>query len=220
MGSRSQERQSRDDLSSERRRHHNAVSKQLAFRAAHPVAGTFKLDFPFNGSGAVVDPEAMPLAADLTEDLVAAVMANKANFRFINHTFTHADMDKAPVPADAPCDYADLYHHRGHPGGNYQEPDCLGASGSSREKRNNRVLISGNHSGLKDRKCTEDPALHPEMFDVQADDVAFDQGGANPLFLQAAANVGVDYLASDSSQRARTSSNISLSTTMAARRTG
>ena len=27
------------------------------------------------------------------------------------------------------------------------------------------------------------------MFDVQADDVAFDQGGANPLFLQAAANL-------------------------------
>ena len=36
----------------------NAVSKQLAFRAAHPLAGTFKLDFAFNGSGAVVDPEA------------------------------------------------------------------------------------------------------------------------------------------------------------------
>ena len=37
----------------------NAVSKQAAFRAAHPVAGTFKLDFAFNGSGAVVDPEAI-----------------------------------------------------------------------------------------------------------------------------------------------------------------
>ena len=46
------------------------------------------------------------LTANLTEDLVAAVVANKANFRFINHTFTHADMDKAPVPANAPCDYA------------------------------------------------------------------------------------------------------------------
>ena len=68
----------------------NAVSKQAAFRAAHPVAGNFKLDFAFNGSGAVVDPEAATLTANLTEDLVAAVVANKANFRFINHTFTHA----------------------------------------------------------------------------------------------------------------------------------
>ena len=63
------------------------------------------------------------------------------------------------------------------------------------------MLVSGNHSGLKDRKCTDESALHPEMFDVQSDDLAFDQGGANPLFLQAAADLGVDYLASDSSQR-------------------
>ena len=41
------------------------------------------------------------------------------------------------------------------------------------------------------------------MVNVQDDDVAFDQGGANPLFLQAAANINVQYLASDSSQRAQ-----------------
>ena len=52
----------------------------------------------------------------------------------------------------------------------------MGASGPSRRSENNRVLISGAHSGLKDRKCTDDPALHPEMFDVQADDMAFDAG--------------------------------------------
>ncbi len=68
---------------------------------------------------------------------------------------------------------------------------------------NDRVLISGAHSGLKDPKCTNDPALHPEMLDVQADDIAFDAGGANPLFLQAAASAGVQYLATDTSQRAQ-----------------
>jgi hypothetical protein len=41
------------------------------------------------------------------------------------------------------------------------------------------------------------------MFNVQADDTAFDGGGANPLFLEAAANTGVAYLAADSSQRAQ-----------------
>ncbi len=64
-------------------------------------------------------------------------------------------------------------------------------------------MVSGNHSGLKDRRCTEYAALHPEMFNVQSDDVAFDAGGANPLFLEAAASLGVDYLASDSSQQAQ-----------------
>ena len=45
----------------------NTVLKQRAFRAAHPVAANFKLDFPFNGFGAVVDPNAVPLTANLTE---------------------------------------------------------------------------------------------------------------------------------------------------------
>ncbi|SEK42501.1 hypothetical protein [Nitrosovibrio tenuis] len=182
----------------------NAVSKQIAFRAAHPTAGTtFKLDFPFNGAGAVLDPEAATLAANLTDDLVAAVVANKANFRFMNHTFSHADMDKAPVPANAPCDYATLTTLAAIQAEITRNRTVWGLLGLPEQSQNNRMLLSGNHSGLKDRKCTADPALHPEMSDVQSDDVAFDQGGANPLFLQAAARAGVSYLASDSSQRAQ-----------------
>ncbi|HET7061522.1 MAG TPA: hypothetical protein VFI43_05020 [Nitrosospira sp.] len=181
----------------------NAVSKQAAFRAAHPVAGTFKLDFPFNGSGAVLDPEAIALAADLSDDLVAAVVANKANFRFINHTFTHADMDKAPVPANAPCDYETFTTISATQAEITKNRTVWGLLALPEQSQNNRMLLSGNHSGLKDRKCTADPALHPEMADVQSDDVAFDQGGANPLFLQAAARASVSYLASDSSQRAQ-----------------
>lgn len=181
----------------------NAVAQQAAFRTAHPTAGAFKLDFPFNGSGAVVDPDAMTLAADSTDDLVAAVIANKANFRFINHTFTHADMDKAPVPPDAPCDYETFTALAPIQAEITRNRTVWGLLALPEQSQNNRMLLSGNHSGLKDRKCTADPALHPEMADVQSDDVAFDQGGANPLFLQAAARVAVSYLASDSSQRAQ-----------------
>jgi hypothetical protein len=182
----------------------NGVSKQAAFRAAHPTAGTtFMLDFPFNGSGAVVDPLAATLTANLADGLVAAVVANKANFRFISHTYTHADMDKAPVPANAPCDYPTFTTLAGIQAEITKNRTVWTLLGLPEKALNNGTLISGNHSGLKDRKCTDIPALHPEMADVQSDDVAFDQGGANPLFLQAVANVGVDYLASDSSQRAQ-----------------
>ena len=181
----------------------NAVSKQIAFRAAHPLAGTFKLDFPFNGSGAVVDPDATMLAANLADDLVAAVVANKAHFRFINHTYSHADMDKAPVPTDAPCDYSTFTTIAAIQAEIIKNRKVRGLLGLPEESQNKRVLVSGKHSGLKDPKCTDAPALHPEMFDVQADDAPFDKGGANPLFLAAAANAGVDYLASDSSQRAQ-----------------
>ena len=74
----------------------NGVSKQTAFRAAFPTAGAFKLDFAFNGAGAVVDPAATTLTANLTEDLVAAVVANKNHFRFINHTLVMQIWIKRP----------------------------------------------------------------------------------------------------------------------------
>ena len=128
-------------------------------------------------------------------------MANKANFRFINHTFTHLDMDKAPVPANPLCDYPTFTTLAAIKAEITKNRTVWGLLGLPEKSDNNRVLVSGNHSGLKDRKCTDEIAKHPEMFDVQSDDLAFDQGGANPLFLQAAADLGVDYLASDSSQR-------------------
>ena len=180
----------------------NAVSKQIAFRAAHPTAGNaFKLDFAFNGSGAVVDPAAKQknLVANLSDDLVAAVVANKAQFRFINHTFTHADMDKVPVPANASCDYPTLTTVKAIKQEIAKNRKVWGLLGLPQKSANNRVLVSGNHSGLKDRNCTDIPELHLGMSNVQDDDVPF-PAGANPLFLKAAANAGVDYLASDASQ--------------------
>ncbi len=181
----------------------NGVSKQNAFRAAYPTAGNFKLDFPFNGSGAVVDPLATTLTANLAEDLVQAVVANKNNFRFINHTFTHADMDKVPVPANSSCDYETFTTAAAIQQEITKNRTVWGLLNLPEKAANNRVLVSGNHAGLKDRNCTDYPELHPEMFNVQDDDKAFDEGGANPLFLTAAANAGVLYLASDSSQQAQ-----------------
>ena len=182
----------------------NLVEKQTAFRTAHPVAGSaFQLDFPFNGAGAVVDPSATPLVANLTEDLVAAVVANKDAFRYINHTFTHAAMDKPPVPANAPCDYETFTSEEPIEAEITNNRTIWELLGLPDEANNNKILLTGNHSGLKDRRCTADPLLHPEIVNVQDDDVAFDQGGANTLLLRAAANTNVQYLSSDSSQRAQ-----------------
>lgn len=177
----------------------NAVSKQSAFHAAHPTAKSFKLDFAFNGSGAVVNPEAAVLVPNLAEDLVEAVIANKTAFRFINHTFTHADMDSPPIPATAPCDYSTFTTVAAIQAEITKNRTVWGMLGLPEQSANNKVLVTGNHSGLKDRKCTDDPAQHLDMLDVQSDDVPFDDG-ANPLFFTAAANAGVTYLASDASQ--------------------
>ena len=181
----------------------NAVSKQLAFRAAHPLAGAFKLDFAFNGAGAVVYPKAATLIANLKDDLVAAVVVNKRNFRFINHTFSHATLDKARARPDAPCDYATLNTVAAIKAEILRNRVVWGLLGLPDRGENDRVLLSGEHSGLKDHKCTVKPALHRDMFDVQADDTEFDAGGANPLFLEAAAKAGVRYLGADSTQPAQ-----------------
>jgi hypothetical protein len=152
-----------------------------------------------NDTGIVVNPNVAAFTVNLTDDLVAAVVANKDQFRFLNHTFRHIVMDNAPVPADAPCDYrtlstvADLQTEITN---NRIVWELLGLP---EQADNNKVLVSGNHSGLKDMKCTSSPEKHPDMFNVQDDDVPFETG-ANPLFMQAAANAGVDYLASDTSQ--------------------
>lgn len=180
----------------------NGVTAQNAFRAAHPtVANGFQLEFAFNGAGAVVDPEAKQkdLVADLTDPLVTAVIANKSQFGFINHTFSHADFDIAH-PEIPLCDYeplTKLSQFKQEIGKNRKVWSLLKLP---QKGNNNRVLVSGNHSGLKDRMCTDYPELHPEMANVQDDDVPF-SAGANPLFLEAAADKGVDYLASDSSQQ-------------------
>jgi hypothetical protein len=148
-----------------------------------------------------VDPEAAILVPNLTEDLVQAVMANQNHFRFINHTFTHADMDKAPTPANPSCDYETFTSAVAIQQEITKNRIVWGLLNLPEKAANNRVLVTGNHSGLKDRNCTDYPELHPEMFNVQVDDVAFDEGGANPLLLTAAANTNVLYLASDSSQK-------------------
>lgn len=175
----------------------NAVSKQTAFRTAHKTAGAFKLDFAFNGSGAVVDPEAVTLTVNTGDSLVNAVKTNKAQFRFINHTFTHADMDKPPVPATAPCDYDTFTDTASIEAEITKNQDVWTLLTLPDKANNSQVLVSGNHSGLKDRKCTDTITLaNPNP---QADDIPF-YAGANPLFIEAAANVGIDYLASDTSQ--------------------
>ncbi len=180
----------------------NGVSAQNSFRAAHgTVSNQFKLDFPFNGAGAVVDPEARlrDLVIDGTDDLVVSIFHNRRSFRYINHTFTHADMDKAPESSSAPCDYDTLPTVRSIEQQIRKNRRVWRFLDLPDYRRNRSILVTGNHSGLKDRKCTDIPELNPGMFDVQSDDVQYPQG-ANPLLFQAAANLGVKFLASDSSQ--------------------
>ncbi len=180
----------------------NAVAAQNAFRSAFAtVPAQFKIEFPFNGAGAVVDPTAKKkkLAINYADDLVSAIRANKNSFRYINHTFSHADMDNPPASPGDPCDYETLPSVTAIKQQITKNRRVWKLLDLPQKRQNKRILISGNHSGLKDRNCTDIPELHPEMSNVQDDDIPYPQG-ANPMFFEAMASVGVDYIASDSSQ--------------------
>jgi hypothetical protein len=58
---------------------------------ASPISSQLKIEFPFNGEGTT---SAYYRSLGITTDtLVPAVKANQANFKFINHTYDHQNLD-------------------------------------------------------------------------------------------------------------------------------
>jgi hypothetical protein len=118
--------------------------------------------------------------AQIADGLTNAIVANKNQFRFINHTFTHEDMDTSAGLANHAFTTSEIQQNR----------DTWTRLGLPEKAQNDGVLISGEHSGLADDMNTE---LDP------TDDVPF-PAGKNDQFLQAAQDLGVRYLGSDSSR--------------------
>jgi len=111
--------------------------------------------------------------------LTESVVANKDEFRFINHTLTHMDMF-----ASAGTTYEQAYTE-------IAENQAVWKNlGLPELDENLSVLVTGNHSGLDDTNGNEaDPSVwtaYPE--------------GMNTEFMAAAETVGIRYLASDSSR--------------------
>jgi hypothetical protein len=118
-----------------------------------------------------------PVVAD---GLTNALVANKDAFRFVNHTFTHQDMDTSAGLADHAFSTAEIQQNRA-------TWTSLGLPGKA---ANDSVLITGEHSGLADDLGT---AADP------TDDLPF-PAGKNDQLLQAAQDAGVRYLGADASR--------------------
>lgn len=76
----------------------NLASWQNGIRSANPNLSQFRLEFAFNGEGAFGDPPAydkLDGSASVypNDDLTPAVVAGQSNFCFVNHTYTHANLD-------------------------------------------------------------------------------------------------------------------------------
>lgn len=113
------------------------------------------------------------------DGLTTAVRANADQFRYVNHSLTHRDMDVSNGTSYDEARY-DIEPNR-------EVWDLLGLPGRA---DNDPVLLTGDHSGLRDDRGTD---LDP------SDDLPY-PGARNTEFLRAAADAGVQYLGADSSQ--------------------
>ncbi|HEV7760936.1 MAG TPA: DNRLRE domain-containing protein [Acidimicrobiales bacterium] len=125
------------------------------------------------------------------EPLTGKVLDTMGNFGWINHTYAALQMDRLCPDPDEPqpdvCPVTDYATARGDIDQNRTVWTQLGLPGY---QEGLSYLLSDSHAGLHDRQGTEeDPS----------DDIPFPQG-ANPNFLQAAQDLGVQYVASDSSR--------------------
>jgi hypothetical protein len=125
------------------------------------------------------------------EPLTVKVLETKDEFGWINHTYAALQMDRLCPDPDEPqpdeCPVTDYATARDEIDQNRAVWAQLGLPGY---EDGLEYLLSDSHAGLHDRQGTEeDPS----------DDIPFPQG-ANPNFLQAAHDLGVRFIASDSSR--------------------
>jgi hypothetical protein len=126
-----------------------------------------------------------------TDPLTARVVQLRDEFGWINHTYRALQMDRLcpdpdePQPAECPrTDYQTAYDEIA------QNRTVWTTLGLPDYEEGLAYLLSDSHAGLHDRNGTEEDA---------SDDVPFPQG-LNPAFFQAAQDLGVRYVASDSSR--------------------
>lgn len=125
------------------------------------------------------------------EPLTGKVLEVANEFNWINHTYAALQMDRLCPDPDEPqpdvCPVTDYTTARNDIDQNRTVWQQLGLPGY---QEGLQYLLSDSHAGLHDRQGTEeDPS----------DDIPFPQG-SNPNFLQAAQDLGVRFIASDSSR--------------------
>jgi hypothetical protein len=151
--------------------------------AEHDTLDGFRVEFAFNGAGAALpDPgDADDGAVDTDDDLTDAVVANRDALWFLNHTYTHRDMDTS-AGTTAEQSRVEVLHNR-------VMWERLGLPDAD---ENAGLVVTGEHSGVSDDPRDGDPA-----------DVVPYPEGLNTAMAEAFESVGVRALAGDSSRTAQ-----------------
>lgn len=148
----------------------STYQQQNSFRAAHPLAGNFKLNIAYNGEGADVHaPSICLLPPLLTDGLTAYSRCRKSSFTWINHTFTHPKMNAT----DYATSHAEIQD-------NLTRGAALGFTVDA------TVLKTGEYSGLG--------VYHPDPNNDIDPPTDHGLAASNPHLLQASEDLGVKYL--------------------------
>ena len=150
------------------------VAAQQAFRERHPLASDVQIELAFNGIG-----------SNLANDpLTRAIVDHGADFGFINHTFEALQMDW--LCEFRRCVRTDFQTATDEIERNAQRWADLGLPNPERALS---ALLTDSHSGLEDRRGTDDTS----------DDIPFPEG-FNPELGRAAEALGIRMLAGDASR--------------------
>jgi hypothetical protein len=147
----------------------NIDNQQVALRAAHPQAAGFKLNLAFNGAD--IDPFAGSACAPSggPTELTATTKCLKSNFRWLNHTLNHPELNNTSYATS------------------YQEINANRVAGSS-------IGLSTPDSVLKTPEYSGLGVYNPNPNDDTSPPVDHGLEGSNPELLRAAKDLGVQYL--------------------------
>ncbi len=148
-----------------------AEETQIRFRIYNLKKGGYKGQFKV---------DYVAVRKEVEDGLTQAVIANMPHFHFINHTFTHPDMD-----ASAGMTYQQLEQEIVK---NQQVWQRLGLPEFS---ENLGTIVTGNHSGLEDKMGTENDT---------SDDIPY-PAGMNMTLMQVLEDLNFEFLASDTSRQ-------------------
>ena len=147
----------------------NLDARQTALRTAHPQAAGFKLNLAFNGAD--IDPFAGS-ACDANggpNELTATTKCLKANFRWLNHTLNHPELNATSYATS------------------YQEINDNRAAG-------NAIGLGAPDNVLKTPEYSGLGVYNPNPNDDTSPPVDHGLAGSNPNLLQAAKDLGITYL--------------------------
>jgi hypothetical protein len=147
----------------------NLDARQTALRTAHPQAAGFKLNLAFNGAD--IDPFA---GSDCSanggpNELTATTKCLKANFRWLNHTLNHPELNATSYATS------------------YQEINDNRAAG-------NAIGLGAPDNVLKTPEYSGLGVYNPNPDDDTSPPVDHGLAGSNPNLLQAAKDLGITYL--------------------------